>query len=209
MLCDVALDDQLNDLAPLTEDLFLGLRPRAPAVTVAIRGMLLMVIDRFAEGLMMAFVPGLTALLAITFLASRLRRGLFESIARGWDAGVTAIFGQSRFEFLDPLGLLVSDAGELNNHRAQVRQLTLEFGVFVGCERYIRHALRLSEQGAVWQEDLNSYSNGERRIYDCSSLLEFGVFKELKNKNYFFKQKLLTERLHGHTNKIFVPTLCI
>ena len=35
------------------------------------------------------------------------------------------------------------------------------------------------------------FSNGERRIYDCSGLLEFGEFKELKNKNYFFQAKVI------------------
>ncbi len=29
------------------------------------------------------------------------------------------------------------------------------------------------------------FTNGERGIYDCSNLLEFGVFKELKDKFYF------------------------
>ena len=33
------------------------------------------------------------------------------------------------------------------------------------------------------------FTNGERGIYDCSSLLEFGVFKELKNSNYFSQVK--------------------
>ena len=29
------------------------------------------------------------------------------------------------------------------------------------------------------------FTNGEHGIYDCSNLLDFGVFKELKDKNYF------------------------
>ncbi|MGD0961424.1 MAG: DUF2442 domain-containing protein [Methylomonas sp.] len=29
------------------------------------------------------------------------------------------------------------------------------------------------------------FENGETGYYDCSSLLEFGVFQELKNINYF------------------------
>lgn len=33
------------------------------------------------------------------------------------------------------------------------------------------------------------FSNGEKGIYDCSDLLDFGVFKELKNENYFNKVK--------------------
>lgn len=29
------------------------------------------------------------------------------------------------------------------------------------------------------------FTNGERGIYDCRHLLDFGVFKELQEKNYF------------------------
>jgi len=29
------------------------------------------------------------------------------------------------------------------------------------------------------------FSNGERGLYDCSGLLNFGVFKELQDRNYF------------------------
>ena len=29
------------------------------------------------------------------------------------------------------------------------------------------------------------FDNGERRIYDCSELLNFGVFQELQDENYF------------------------
>lgn len=35
------------------------------------------------------------------------------------------------------------------------------------------------------------FTNGEHGIYDCSSLLEFGVFKELENTNYFSQVKVL------------------
>ena len=35
------------------------------------------------------------------------------------------------------------------------------------------------------------FTNGERGIYDCSHLLDFGVFKELKDKNYFKQVKVL------------------
>lgn len=35
-----------------------------------------------------------------------------------------------------------------------------------------------------------TFTNGEHGIYDCSNLLEFGVFKELKNKNYFGQVKV-------------------
>lgn len=37
------------------------------------------------------------------------------------------------------------------------------------------------------------FTNGERGIYDCSGLLSFGVFQELRDKNYF-KQ---VRALHG------------
>ena len=29
------------------------------------------------------------------------------------------------------------------------------------------------------------FDHGEHRVYDCTPLLDFGVFKELKDKNYF------------------------
>jgi len=29
------------------------------------------------------------------------------------------------------------------------------------------------------------FTNGEQGFYDCSDILEFGVFKELKDKKYF------------------------
>ena len=31
------------------------------------------------------------------------------------------------------------------------------------------------------------FDNGEQRFYDCSRLLDFGVFQELQNKSYFKK----------------------
>jgi len=33
------------------------------------------------------------------------------------------------------------------------------------------------------------FTNGESGIYDCSDLLDFGVFKELKNIHYFSRAK--------------------
>lgn len=35
------------------------------------------------------------------------------------------------------------------------------------------------------------FTNGELGVYDCSSLLNFGVFKELKNKHYFTQAKVI------------------
>lgn len=35
------------------------------------------------------------------------------------------------------------------------------------------------------------FTNGEQRIYDCSDLLDFGVFKELRDKNYFKQVKVI------------------
>lgn len=34
------------------------------------------------------------------------------------------------------------------------------------------------------------FTNGEHGLYDCSGLLEFGVFKELKDKHYFEQVKV-------------------
>ena len=33
------------------------------------------------------------------------------------------------------------------------------------------------------------FANGERREYDCTHLLDFGVFKELREMSYFIKVK--------------------
>lgn len=45
----------------------------------------------------------------------------------------------------------------------------------------------------VWVRPLDGYAldlvfdNGERRIFDCSPLLDFGVFGDLANSSYFRK----------------------
>lgn len=38
---------------------------------------------------------------------------------------------------------------------------------------------------------LLEFTSGEQGIYDCSRFLDFGVFKELKDKNYFQQVKVL------------------
>lgn len=35
------------------------------------------------------------------------------------------------------------------------------------------------------------FDNGERRTYDCSNLLDFGVFRELRDIGYFKQAKAL------------------
>ena len=35
------------------------------------------------------------------------------------------------------------------------------------------------------------FTNGEHGIYDCSNLFDFGVFRELKNINYFNRAKVI------------------
>jgi len=54
------------------------------------------------------------------------------------------------------------------------------------------------------------FTNGEKGVYDCSYLLDFGVFRELKNKSYFRQVKVL----HGtivwpHEQDICPDTLYI
>ena len=47
--------------------------------------------------------------------------------------------------------------------------------------------------GDVPTDDYKStliFSNGERGLYDCSPLLDFGVFQELRNMNYFKQAKV-------------------
>ena len=35
------------------------------------------------------------------------------------------------------------------------------------------------------------FENGEERIYDCSGLLDFGVFRELRDETYFRQARVL------------------
>ncbi|NOX75506.1 MAG: DUF2442 domain-containing protein [Gammaproteobacteria bacterium] len=35
------------------------------------------------------------------------------------------------------------------------------------------------------------FTNGEKGIYDCSKLLDFGVFKELKDREYFNQARVV------------------
>ena len=35
------------------------------------------------------------------------------------------------------------------------------------------------------------FTNGERKLYDCSGLLNFGVFNELSNVSYFKQVKVV------------------
>ncbi len=45
---------------------------------------------------------------------------------------------------------------------------------------------RISEVTAIDGYKLKLlFNNGERRIYDCSRLLNFGVFQELQDEKYF------------------------
>ena len=36
-----------------------------------------------------------------------------------------------------------------------------------------------------------TFTNGQRGIYDCTSLLDFGVFQELRDKTYFKQATVL------------------
>lgn len=35
------------------------------------------------------------------------------------------------------------------------------------------------------------FTNGERGVYDCSKIFDFGVFQELQDKNYFKQVKVM------------------
>ena len=51
---------------------------------------------------------------------------------------------------------------------------------------------RISEVTAIDGHKLKLlFDNGERRIYDCSELLDFGVFQEFQDENYFRQAKVL------------------
>jgi len=60
-----------------------------------------------------------------------------------------------------------------------------------------------------------TFSNGEVRVYDCAPLLDFGVFKELRDLNYFrqaraeggtvvwpHEQDICPDTLYEHSRKL-------
>ncbi|MBL4760617.1 MAG: DUF2442 domain-containing protein [Mariprofundaceae bacterium] len=68
---------------------------------------------------------------------------------------------------------------------------------------------RVSKVNANNDYQLNlTFTNGEHGLYDCSKLLEFGVFKELKDKQYF-KQAIVIDGtvLWPHEQDICPDTL--
>jgi len=38
---------------------------------------------------------------------------------------------------------------------------------------------------------LLTFTNGEQGLYDCTEILDFGVFRELRDKNYFKRARIL------------------
>ncbi|MDM8569402.1 DUF2442 domain-containing protein [Thiotrichales bacterium HSG1] len=51
---------------------------------------------------------------------------------------------------------------------------------------------RISKVSTTNNYQLNLiFTNGEKGIYDCSNLLGFGVFKELKDKHYFKQARIV------------------
>ena len=51
---------------------------------------------------------------------------------------------------------------------------------------------RISEVTAIDGHKLKLlFDNGEHRIYDCSGLLNFGVFQELQDEKYFKQARVL------------------
>ena len=47
----------------------------------------------------------------------------------------------------------------------------------------------ISVQALPARQLLLTFSNGETGTYDCSHLLQFGIFSELQNENYFRKAR--------------------
>ena len=51
---------------------------------------------------------------------------------------------------------------------------------------------RVSEVTVLERKRLRlHFDNGERGIYDCSGLLDFGVFRELRDETYFRQARVL------------------
>lgn len=52
------------------------------------------------------------------------------------------------------------------------------------------------------------FTNGELGIYDCSHLLSFGIFKELKDQNYFSQARVWDGTVEWpHAQDIYPDTL--
>jgi len=52
------------------------------------------------------------------------------------------------------------------------------------------------------------FTNGEQGLYDCTGLLDFGVFKELRDKNYFRQVSVLDGTIvWPHEQDICLDTL--
>ena len=52
---------------------------------------------------------------------------------------------------------------------------------------------------------LLSFSNGEKRIYDCSSLLQFELFRGLRGSSYFNKVKVCGGTIVWPNNENICP----
>lgn len=51
---------------------------------------------------------------------------------------------------------------------------------------------RISKVSPIKNYQLNLvFTNGEKGVYDCSDLLNFGVFNELKDWHYFSKARVI------------------
>ena len=46
------------------------------------------------------------------------------------------------------------------------------------------------------------FTNGEVGVYDCALLLDFGVFRELRDIDYFKQARAKVARSSGRTSKI-------
>ena len=65
---------------------------------------------------------------------------------------------------------------------------------------------RISKVLATQNYQLNLvFTNGEQGIYDCSPLLDFGVFKELKNQNYFTQAKVIDSTVAWPHEQVICP----
>ena len=52
---------------------------------------------------------------------------------------------------------------------------------------------------------LLTFTDGERGTYDCSDLLSFGVFQELRDENYFKKVDVLRGTVFGPNEQDICP----
>jgi hypothetical protein len=66
--------------------------------------------------------------------------------------------------------------------------------IYIFSETFMNPRVKEASATTDYQIEL-LFTNGERRVYDCRPLLDFGVFRELRDLAYFKKVKVSGETI--------------